>query len=183
MKQSWHDLSINDVIEITKIQNNHLTNDFQKTIAILSILTSIDEDELLDMPIGEFEELAAVIKFISSDIPKPKNNVKMIMIGGEEYHPVPGNKLTTGDVVSINILKAEFESDEMMLALNILPYVLRKKDADGKFVKIRDAETHKELVALFKKSVSIVDLHQIINFFLNTNKASVNVTTSSSSKK
>jgi hypothetical protein len=118
MIKSFDELSIKkyrELIELEKI------DDTEYGLQILSILSDIEIDELLDMPLDDFTKLMAQTKFIYGNVEKPdyKKLGKKITINGKEYRLVKNARdLSAGQYIDY---KAYIQRENFW---KMLPYIL-----------------------------------------------------------
>lgn len=118
MIKSFDELSIKKYRELIELEKN---DDTEYALMILSILSDISIDELLDMPLDDFTKLMGQTKFIYGDVEKTdyKKIGKKITVNGKEYTLVKNAKdLTAGQYIDY---KAYIQRENFF---QMLPYIL-----------------------------------------------------------
>lgn len=124
MIDSYDKLTIGKYRELLALEKE---DDFTHTMQILSILSDIDEDELMNMPLDEYSALAAKTKFVYSEIQRMdyKRLGDTIIINGNKYEILKNaRKMTAGQYIDYtNYLKNEnfFEVLPFILTVFIIP--------------------------------------------------------------
>ena len=84
MKEKWNDLTVGDLIQIRSIDSLQLATEDEKNLRVASIVTEIDYNELLDMPLGEVRKYMDACEFLFQP-PKPIKAKKFYDINGRKY--------------------------------------------------------------------------------------------------
>ena len=97
-KKNWTQISISDYMELQEIIKMEDIVDME--IGIIALLCGVSEDEILNLPIPEYQQLLASAHFIS-EFPKVKNKApKSITIGNIKYDVITNmRKLTTAQYI------------------------------------------------------------------------------------
>ena len=141
-------------------------------IAILSVLTDVDEDTLLDMSIFDIEQLMSQAKYVFTKVPIHRVGYRHIVVDGEKYDvQTDFSKVTTAQYIDFN----NFYTDSRKYYANILTtFILPhgKKYNEGydstelakKFEQSMDIETA-ENCCFFFASLSMSSIKVILNWF------------------
>lgn len=118
MIDSYDKLTIGKYRELLALEKE---DDFTYGLQILSILSDIDEDELMNMPLDEYTKLMAKTKFIYTQVPRMdyKKLGNTIVINGKKYDIVKdAKKMTAGQYIDYKtyIQKENF--------YDVLPFIL-----------------------------------------------------------
>lgn len=116
---TYYDLTIDKYLQIKEVLTEHTGDDLEIQVALLSVLNECGEDELLDLPLSEYQKKVADLAFLSEPLdPKPQCP-KNITIAGEEYEVVRDIKrFTAGEYIDYQSL---VKSDDFY---SVIPNVL-----------------------------------------------------------
>ena len=97
-KKNWTQISISDYMELQDIINMEDAVDVE--IGIVALLCGVSEDEILDLPLPEYQRLRGEAQFIAQ-FPEVKNKApKSITIGNKKYEVITNmRKLTTAQYI------------------------------------------------------------------------------------
>ena len=168
MIKSYEELSISkyrELIGIEKVDGE----DTEYGIQILSVLSDMEPDELLEMPLEDFSKLMANTKFLYKEIERKgyKELKNKIEIGGETYQVVKNARdLCAGQYIDYKT----YVSRENFLEM--LPYILTVfLIPEGH--KYNNGYDIVELANKFDKEVDILTALSISDFFLHQSKMSM----------
>lgn len=133
---------------------NDIEDDFEKNIALLSILSDIDEDELLKMPLPRFARLMAQTDYLRE---LPKSEIKEVYkVNGREYEvKMNPQHFTVNQWIDYNTLSSDIlKNKDRVLATVLLPKGKQYGDYDIEQV-VRDIH-----------DMPIADIFAINAFFL-----------------
>ena len=111
MIKSFDELSIKKYRELIELEKN---DDTEYALMILSILSDIDIDELLDMPLDDFTKLMGQTKFIYGDVEKTdykKIGKKFIEHRNETFNESLQELLDHGYDVNVRNAKKAFKAE------------------------------------------------------------------------
>lgn len=66
---NYKDLLLGDYMEIVALSRDESLDELEKQVKILSILTGLTEDELLNLPITEYQVLSSKLAFLAQALP------------------------------------------------------------------------------------------------------------------
>lgn len=168
MIKSYEELSISkyrELIGIEKVDGE----DTEYGIQILSVLSDMEPDELLEMPLEDFSKLMANTKFLYKEIERKgyKELKNKIEISGETYQVVKNARdLCAGQYIDY---KAYVSRENF---LEMLPYILTVfLIPEGH--KYNNGYDIVELANKFDKEVDILTALSISDFFLHQSKMSM----------
>ena len=118
MIDSYDKLTIGKYRELMALEKE---DDLTYGVKILSILSDIDEDELMDMPLEDFSGMMAKTKFLYRQVDKLDYNHlnRNITINGKKYEIIKdAKKMTAGQYIDYN---AYIKKDNFM---EMLPFIL-----------------------------------------------------------
>ena len=176
--ENWDEVNVRQFTELYKYQNPN-NNDLMGAVNIISALAGIEQAVLLQMDIDDFKELSTKLSFITKEI--PKTDVDYLELNGDKYYLYTEfNKLTTGEVITIETLMEGSNNDVNKIMADLLCLFLRKKDEEGKFEKFStDMLKRKEMFL----DVPISNIYHIFLFFsLGKNTSTNNMKGSTKSK-
>ncbi|NBW12736.1 MAG: hypothetical protein EBR82_32395 [Caulobacteraceae bacterium] len=162
LPENWDEITVGDY---EKIFENNLTDldQLSQYIFILSQLTNIPKDILMEVPIEDFKNLLNKIQFINSDI--PSYDCDFIDIEDNRYYLYNDfTQLTAGEVITIDTLITQNNNNFNKIISDLLCVFLRKKKDNGKFEKFNT--NFFERKDDFKK-LPIIKVYHLLTFFLN----------------
>lgn len=166
MIDSYDKLTIGKYRELLALEKE---DDFTYGMQILSILSDIDEDELMNMPLDDYAALMAKTKFIYTDLNKLDYNHlgDKLEINGKKYTILKNaRKMTAGQYIDYsNYLKNEnfFEVLPYILTVFIIP----------KGHKYGDGYDIEELAKELNDNLDVRTAVCISDFFLNQSLFSI----------
>ena len=159
MPSGWDEVTIGTFEKIANCSVGD--NELQESIEILGYVTGMDDETLYALPIDQVPVIMEQLKYINEPISnEPKEFVE---VGGQKYYfKQDFDKLTTGEVLSIDMLNQKYEEQVYKGIAEMLCVFLRKK-IDGKLESFR--KEHMERAEAFRKEVMIADVYQLFVFF------------------
>lgn len=169
---SWKKVTIGKYLEIKEVVDT-IKNEDEVKVALLSILTGIDEDELLDMPLVRFNHLLQSIVFIYEDVPNTQVATEYVL-GGDRFEVMLNIKdMTTAQFIDYQSFINDAENNLVpLLSIFLIP--------KGK--KYNDGYDILEVQEKIKNNLSIVDAKSMTAFFLQWYKSLLRVTVHSLTK-
>lgn len=169
--ENWDEVSVEKFMNVYRHKNPN-NNELLGAVNLISALSDIDTSVLLQMDIDDFKTLANSITFITEEV--PRTEMDYIQIGDDRFYLYSEfNKLTTGEVITIETLLDSVEFDVHKIMVDLLCLFLRKKDQEGKFEKFTtDMLKRKDLFL----NVPITQIYHIFGFFLAGENTSPNNT-------
>lgn len=163
----WEDVT---VLQFSKIYSkDENKTDYEHLVDMVTILSNIPKDVIMEMTTQQFQLLVEEIQFIKTEIKYEEKEV--ITINKEDYYfKSDYNQLTVGEDISLKIIMEEQNEGKTIYSLlpKMLCVFLRKK-IDGKLEKFNESFMNRE--SLFNK-VKIIDVNNQFTFFLNGLKQS-----------
>lgn len=97
-KKNWTQISISDYMELQEIINREDAVDVE--IGLVALLCGVGEEEILDLPLPEYQRLRSEAQFIAQ-FPEVKNKApKSVTIGDKKYDIITNmRKLTTAQYI------------------------------------------------------------------------------------
>lgn len=118
MIDSYDKLTIGKYRELIKLEKE---DDMTYGLQILSVLSDISEDDLMNMPLDEFSSMMAKTKFLYKEIEKLDYNHlgKTLTINGKKYEIIKSaRKMTAGQYIDYK----NYISNENLM--DVLPYIM-----------------------------------------------------------
>lgn len=167
MIKTYNDLTVGKYQELRKLELDGL-DALEQQVAILAVLNDMDEDEVFNMPLTEYQELAKDMHFLDTQpVINTKHNPKTITINGEEFDVVQDARdLTAGQYIDYQHYLGVDDFDGQLP--NILTVFVIPK---GK--KYGEGYNMAELAKLFKDKMPIITALEISSFFLRQSLTSI----------
>jgi hypothetical protein len=165
LPENWDEVLVKHYEKIFEIDLSKL-QPMNQYLHIISCLTDISKDVLLQLPIDEFKNLIEKIKYIYSDI--PNDNVDFIEYNEQKYYLYDNfSSLNTGEVITIDMILERNENNYNKCLSDLLCLFLRKKKDNGKLEKFNtDMMSRKEDF----RNLPIKQVYYLITFFLTGKK-------------
>lgn len=160
MIDSYTELPLGKYQEIVSISKDETLGEIDRQVAILSVLSDIDEQSLLTMPILEYRELAKRMQFLQAETLDVKAGTvgKAYRIGGMEFVPTLDIKsMTTAQYIDFQHLSRMPEADLVALVSCFLV---------PKGHKYNEGYDMAESQACIRDNLSVVEADRLIAFFL-----------------
>lgn len=167
MIDSYKSLPIGDYQEILAICKDDGLEELDRQVKILSILTGIGEDELLDLPIQEFKVMTSRMGFLEKDLPTEVTRLaESYRIGGFELVPIIDmRKISTAQYIDFQSFhQAGFEEHFVEILSCILIPKGRKYNQDYDIIEVQDA---------IRRDLNVHDGASIYAFFMFSCRESI----------
>ena len=159
--ESWDDVTVEKFVNVYQLRSEQ-SNELEATVKLMSAISGIDIDTLYSMDIEDFKNLISNLKFISTEV--SKNDVEYVDVEGEQYYLYKDfNKLTTGEVITIETLLDSSNGDIYKVIPELLCLFLRKKKNDKYEKFTTDMLKRKDKF----RQIPVTQIYHIFNFFLN----------------
>jgi len=164
--QSWDEVTVEQFSNIYKVKQG--LNDIEKTVALTSALTKIDEEFLYLMTPEQFKNISDCLSFMNEEV--KQKQVESIQVGDETFYLKSDyDSLNLGEIASIEMLMESSSAGLLDVMPELLCIFLRKKKENGKLENFRNE--HMERAEKFK-AVKISDVNKLFLFFSSGKKAS-----------
>ena len=158
MIDRYEDLTIEKYLMLKDIDKEG--DDIDMIVEAISILSDFTEDEVLNLPLSQFNKLSSKLKFISEEPKLIKKLPDNININGKMYSIVKdASKMTAGQYIDYKSYAKDFDSINKNLALIMTTVIVPQ----GK--KYGEGYDTVELSEEFKRHLNIVLALSISNFF------------------
>lgn len=167
MIDSYKSLPIGDYQEILALCKDGGLEELDRQVKILSILTGLGEDELLDLPIQEFKVMTSRMGFLEKDLPTEVTRLeKSYRIGGFDLVPVIDmRKISTAQYIDFQSFhQAGFEEHFVEILSCILIPKGRKYNQDYDIIEVQDA---------IRRDLNVHDGASIYAFFMFSCRESI----------
>lgn len=171
LPESWEEVNVRQFTELYRVKNPN-NNELLGAVNLISALSSIEQGVLLQMDIDDFKNLASKITFITTEV--TKEDVDYVEIGDDKYYLYTDfNKLTTGEVITVETMLESAEYDVHKIISDLLCIFLRKKDQNDKFEKFTTDMLKRKEIFL---DLPITKIYHVFSFFLTGGLTSANNT-------
>ena len=157
--RSWSQTPIRVYNEIRDIITSEEDRPEEKDVYILSALTGLDVDEIMDLSLFDFERLAHDAAFVYTQIPHRPGGLKSIVVDGKKFDVLADfNKVTTAQYMDFTNFTTDIRKYYTnILATFIIPHGKRYNDG-------YDAS---EVAELFNDKLDIATAENCLLFFWN----------------
>lgn len=165
--QSYRDLPLGDYQDILALCKDESLEEIDRQVKILSILTRVDEDTLLNLPIQEFKQLTSKMGFLEKDLPRNVTSLsKSYFVGGFELVPVTDmRKVITAQYIDFQSFhQAGFDEHFVEILSCLLIPKGKKYNQDYDIIEVQDA---------IRKDLSVHDAASLYAFFIFSCRESI----------
>jgi len=165
LPENWDEVKVSDYEKIFEVDLSELSAVYQY-LHIISSLTGIDKEIILQLPLDEFKNLISKIEFINSEV--PKDECEFVEINGEKYYMYNNySSFNAGEIISIDTILTQNKNNFNKCLSDLLCVFLRKKKDNGKYEKFSTLffERKSEFQTLPLKQV-----YHLLTFFLSGRK-------------
>ena len=154
---NYRDLPIGMYLEICEISRREDIEELHKQVSILSILTGKEEEEIYNLPIGDYKELAQKSSFLEQEYEGEILTAKTYTLEGWVLQPVEDyRKITTAQYIDFQTFAKDVEKN----IVEILSVMLIPK---GK--KYNQDYDILELQNVLRRCLSVADALSLYAFF------------------
>ena len=155
---NYRNLPVGKWLEILELSKDENADALEQQVKTISILTGLTEDEVLDLPIVEYRELASKTKFLEKEYDGKLQIAKSYGLNGMELIPVKDfNKITTAQYVDYQTFSKE---GDMYLVQTLSTLLVPK----GK--KYNDGYDMDAVQQAIRDNLSVADVLSLYAFFL-----------------
>ena len=165
--QSYRELPIGDYQDILALCKDESLEELDRQVKILSILTKVDEETLLNLPIQEFKVLTSRMGFLEKDLPtKVTRLADSYKIGKFELIPVTDmRKVITAQYIDFQSFhQAGFEDHFVEILSCLLVPKGKKYNQDYDIIEVQDA---------IRKDLNVHDAASLYAFFIFSCRESI----------
>lgn len=167
MIDNYKSLPIGDYQDILALCKDESLEELDRQVKILSILTKVDEDTLLNLPIQEFKVLTSRMGFLEKDLPtKVIKLADSYKIGKFELVPVTDmRKVITAQYIDFQSFhQAGFEDHFVEILSCLLVPKGKKYNQDYDIIEVQDA---------IRKDLNVHDAASLYAFFIFSCRESI----------
>jgi len=171
---SWKEVTVRQFIELTKVKDLGF-DELDTSLRIISILTGVDDIELVNISLTDLKKLMNAIKFIDNHDSEPLEDFSLKLDGNRYRIEWDATKLIAGEYIDIQsyIDKGAHENIHKIMATYLKPvnyFGLRKKDCykkskEGKWVQT--SESREKTAKLILDHLTMDKVFSINGFFLS----------------
>lgn len=157
---NYKDLMLGDHEQILAVLRDDTLEELDKQVKIISILTKLSEDTILDLPIMEYKRLAMKSEFLRAEITDKFTRIAdSYKIGKFDLVPVKDiRKLTTAQYIDFQTLHQAGMEEHFPEIISVLLVPKGKKyNQDYDIVELHDA---------LRKNLSVYDAMCLYGFFV-----------------
>ena len=165
--QSYRELPLGDYQDILALCKDKSLEELDRQVKILSILTKVDEDTLLNLPIQEFKVLTSRMGFLEKDLPTKVTRLeKSYKIGKFELVPVTDmRKVITAQYIDFQSFhQAGFEEHFVEILSCLLVPKGKKYNQDYDIIEVQDA---------IRRNLNVHDAASLYAFFIFSCRESI----------
>jgi len=161
LPSSWDEVTVEQFIKLYNYKST--SNELLSAVNLVSSISDIDPSILLQMDIDDFKILANQVKFLSTEV--NRKDVDYLDLNGDKYYLYSDfNKLTTGEVITIETILDSANYDVHKVMADLLCLFLRKKDENGKYEKFSTDMLNRKDMFL---KLPISEIYHVFGFFLD----------------
>ena len=167
MIDNYKSLPIGDYQHILALCKDESLEELDRQVKILSILTKVDEDTLLNLPIQEFKVLTSRMGFLEKDLPTKVTRLEdSYKIGKFELVPVTDmRKVITAQYIDFQSFhQAGFEDHFVEILSCLLVPKGKKYNQDYDIIEVQDA---------IRKDLNVHDAASLYAFFIFSCRESI----------
>ena len=155
---SFNKLPIGKYEDILAISREEGVEEIDRTLAILSVLTGVTEDELMHLPIAEFTELSSKMQFLTAEGFHGGRMAKKFIVGKWELYPVTDyRRLETCQYIDFQTYIGDMENRMVeLLSVILVPKGHRYNEGYDIIELQRD----------IRESMTVAEGATIVGFFL-----------------
>ena len=154
---NYRDLPIGMYLEICEIDRRTDIEELHKQVSILSLLSGKDEEEIYDLPIGEYKELAARSHFLSHPYEGEILTAKTYICGEWGLTPIEDyRKITTAQYIDFQSFAKDMERNIVEILSTMLIPKGKKYNQDYDIIELQKA---------LREHLSVADALSLLAFF------------------
>lgn len=154
---NYRDLSIGMYLEICEIDSRTDIDDLHKQVCIIAILSGMAEEDIYNLPIEDYKELAAKALFLSKEYDGEVLTAKTYIVDRWTLIPVADfRKITTAQYIDFQTFAAEGEKRIVEILSTMLVPKGKKYNQDYDVIELQEA---------LRKHLSVADALSLFAFF------------------
>lgn len=154
---NYRDLPIGMYLEICEISRREDIEELHKQVSILSVLTGREEEEIYDLPIGDYKDLVSKSEFLSQPYEGEILTAKTYALEGWVLQPVEDyRKITTAQYIDFQTFAKDAEKNIVeILSVMLIPKG-KKYNQDYDIIELQN---------VLRRSLSVADALSLYAFF------------------
>lgn len=162
---NYRDLPIGKYLDICEVDRREDLEELQKQISIIAVLSDMAEEDILDLPIGEYKALAAKTHYLSHPYEGDVRTAKTYVIDGWVLQPVEDyRKITTAQYIDFQTFSKDPERNIVEIISVMLIPKGKKYNQDYDIVELQRA---------LREHMSVADAISLFAFFFVLWKRSI----------
>jgi hypothetical protein len=154
---NYRDLSIGMYLDICEVDRREDLEEINKQVCIISILSGMAEEDILDLPLEEYKELAAQTKYLSHPYDGEILTAKSYIIGKWTLIPVEDfRKVTTAQYIDFQTFAKDAEKNIAEILSTMLIPKGKKYNNDYDVLEVQRA---------LREHLSVADALSLLAFF------------------
>jgi hypothetical protein len=154
---NYRDLPIGKYLEICEIDRREDLEDINKQVSIIAILSGMDEEDIYNLPIEEYRELAIKAEFLKTPYDGEILTAKRYGLNGMVLEPVTDfRKITTAQYIDFQTFAKDVERNIVEVVSTMLIPVGKKYNQDYDVVELQNA---------LRQHLSVADAISLFAFF------------------
>ena len=137
---NYRDLPIGEYLEICDIDRREDIEELSKQVLILSILTGLPEEDILNLPLAEYREIAAKSEFLRHEYDGEVLTAKRYIVG--EWTLIPAEdfrKITTAQYIDFQTFAKDAEKNIVEILSTMLIPKGKKYNQDYDIIELQKA--------------------------------------------
>ena len=154
---NYRDLPIGMYLEICEISRREDIEELHKQVSILSILTGREEEEIYDLPIGDYKDLVSKTRFLAQPYEGEVLTAKTYALEGWLLQPVEDyRKITTAQYIDFQTFVKDAEKNIVEILSVMLVPKGKKYNQDYDIIELQN---------VLRRSLSVADALSLYAFF------------------
>ena len=154
---NYRDLPIGKYLEICEIDRREDLEDINKQVSIIAILSGMDEEDIYNLPIEEYRELAIKAEFLKTPYDGEILTAKRYGLSGMVLEPVSDfRKITTAQYIDFQTFAKDVERNIVEVVSTMLIPVGKKYNQDYDILEVQNA---------MREHMSVADILSLYAFF------------------
>ena len=154
---NYRDLPIGMYLDICEIDRRSDIEELHKQVSIISVLSGMDEEEIYNLPLDKYKELAAQSSFLSRPYEGEILTAKSYIVGKFTLQPVEDfRKVTTAQYIDFQTFAQDTEKNIVEILSTMLVPKGKKYNQDYDVIEVQKA---------IRENLSVADALSLMAFF------------------
>jgi hypothetical protein len=173
---NWMEVNLDLLMKMNELNKIEFSTDVDRSVSVITTLTKIEKDKLMELSIEDFKELASLFDWVSV-LPEITTPEKSFEIDGITYTHVNYDTMTTGETISLEVL----QKNDAEANIPLIAAILIRPEIDGKIEKLKDMTDIQRRGEILKEKLMVGLYWPIVqSFFLGAVSSSLTNTQDSS---